>query len=195
MAERAGNRRLALERARKAQKASPAFLPATLQLVALLHTDGKNRAARKAAEQAWQAEPHPDLARLYLQVEGGTDPARRLKAAEALAALAPKARETHLAMARALLDARLWGQARRHLETAGGDPDAAFCRLFAELEQAENGDAALARDWLSGRRKRRASRPGCVATAARRRMNGRRFAAIAAPSRPALDDAAPGHAA
>ena len=150
MAERAGNRRLALERARKAQKTAPAFLPATLQLVALLHADGKNRAARKAAEQAWQAEPHPDLARLYLQVEGGADPTRRLKAAEALAALAPEARETHLAMARALLDARLWGQARNHLATGGGaDPDAAFCRLFAELEQAENGDAALARDWLS----------------------------------------------
>ena len=149
MAERAGNRRLALDRARKAQKTSPAFLPATLQLVALLHADGKTRAARKAAEQAWQAEPHPDLARLYLQIEGDADPARRLKAAEALAALAPKTRETHLAMARALLDARRWGQARRHLETAGGDPDAAFCRLFAELEQAENGDVALARDWLS----------------------------------------------
>ncbi len=150
MAERAGNRRLALERARTAQKTAPAFLPATLQLVALLHADGKNRAARKAAEQAWQAEPHPDLARLYLQVEGGVDPTRRLKAAEALAALAPTARETRLAMARALLDARLWGQARNHLVTGGGDdPDAAFCRLFAELEQAENGDAALARDWLS----------------------------------------------
>ena len=150
MAERAGNRRLALERARKAQKTAPAFLPATLQLVALLHADGKSRAARKAAEQAWQAEPHPDLARLYLEVEGGADPTRRLKAAEALAALAPGARETHLAMARALLDARLWGQARKHLDTGGGtDPDAAFCRLFAELEQAESGDAALARDWLS----------------------------------------------
>lgn len=149
MAERAGNRRLALERARKAQKAAPAFLPATLQLVALLHADGKNRAARKAAEQAWQAEPHPDLARLYLQVEGGADSTRRVKAAEALAALAPKARETHLTMASVLLEARLWGQARKQLETAGGDPDAAFCRLFAELEQAENGDAALARDWLS----------------------------------------------
>ncbi len=149
MAERSGNRRLALERARKAQKTAPTFLPATLQLVALLHADGKNRAARKAAEQAWQAEPHPDLARLYLQVEGGADPTRRLKAAEALAALAPKARETQLTMARALLEAKLWGQARRHLEAAGGDPDAAFCRLFAELEQAENGDAALARDWLS----------------------------------------------
>ena len=149
MAERAGNRRLALERARKAQKASPTFLPATLQLVTLLHADGKNRAARKAAELAWQAETHPDLARLYLQVDGGTDPASRLKAAEALGALAPKARETHLIMARTSLDARLWGQARKHLEAAGGDPDAAFCRLFAELEQAENGDVALARDWLS----------------------------------------------
>ncbi len=150
MAERAGQRRLALDRARKAQKAAPAFLPATLQLVALLHADGKNRAARKAAEQAWQAEPHPDLARLYLQVEGGVDPMDRLKAAEALAALAPEARESHLTMARALLEARLWGQARKHLEEGGGQsPDSAFCRLFAELEQAENGDAALARDWLS----------------------------------------------
>jgi len=150
MAERAGNRRLALERARKAQKTAPAFLPGTLQLVALLHADGKDRAARKAAEDAWQAQPHPDLARLYLQVEGGDDPMPRLKAAEALAALAPDDRETHLMMARALLDAKLWGQARKYLEIGGGDaPDAAFCRLFAELEQAEHGDAAKARDWLS----------------------------------------------
>ena len=150
MAARAGERRLALERARQAQKTAPDFLPATLQLIALLHADGRKRAARKAAEPAWQAAPHPDLARLYLQIEGGDDPARRLKAAEALAALAPEARETRLVMARALLDLRVWGEARRHLEAGGGDaPDAAFCRLFAELEQAEHGDAALARDWLS----------------------------------------------
>lgn len=150
MAERAGNRRLALDRARKAQKTAPDFLPATLQLVALQHADGRDRAARRAAEEAWRKEPHPDLARLYLQVEGGDDPMLRQKAAESLAELAPDARETHLMMARAQLDAKLWGQARKHLEIGGGDdPDTAFCRLFAELEQSENGDAASARDWLS----------------------------------------------
>ena len=148
MAERTGNRRLALERARKALKAEPAFLPGILQLVALLHADGRDRAARKAAENAWQVQPHPDLARLYLQMVGGSDPVSRLKAAETLAALFPDARATRLMMARALLDAKLWGQARKHLEIGGGDtPDAAFCRLFAELEQAEHGDAAGARDW------------------------------------------------
>ncbi len=149
MAERAGNRRTALEHARKALRAKPDFLPATLQLVALLIADDRARQARRAIEEAWAKQPHPDLARLYGQI-AGPDEMKTLKAMETLEKLAPDHRDTHLAMARAALDAKMWGQARRHLVAGGGErPDAAYCRLFAELEQSENSDIAAARDWLA----------------------------------------------
>lgn len=150
MAERSGDKRLAQERARKARAADPDLLPAALQLASLQHADGRDRAARKLIEETYAARPHPDLVRLYLLTGGKSAPLDRLRVVERLAALAPDHRESHLALARANLDADLWGQARRHLTAGGGEtPDAAFCRLYAELEQRESGDAAAARDWLS----------------------------------------------
>lgn len=163
MAERKGNRRQALDHARKAHRMAPDLLPATLQYGALLLADGRRRQARRVVEEGWRTAPHPDLARLYRTIVDGDDAVARLRAMERLAEIAPRARETHLALARAALDAKLWGEARRHLKEggkigadrsdgekpAGGEPDAAFCRLYAELEQAEHGDAGAARDWLS----------------------------------------------
>ncbi|MEQ8697905.1 MAG: heme biosynthesis HemY N-terminal domain-containing protein [Bauldia litoralis] len=149
MAERGGNRRTALEHTRKALRSKPDFLPATLQLAALQIADGRTRQARRTIEDAWDRQPHPDLARLYSQI-AGTDELKSLKAMETLEKLNPDHRDTHLAMARAALDAKMWGQARRHLQAGGREkPDAAYCRLFAELEQSEKGDIAAARDWLA----------------------------------------------
>jgi HemY protein len=52
------------------------------------------------------------------------------------------------------LQARLWGEARRHLAAAGGtenalSPSPRICRLMAELEQAEHNDLPAARMWLA----------------------------------------------
>ncbi len=156
MAERKGNRAQALDHARKAHKLAPELLPAVLQFGALLLADGQRRKARRVVEDGWRAAPHPDLARLYRSIVDGDDAVARLRAMEKLGEIAPEARESQLALARAALDARLWGEARRHLkegidaaEADDREPDAAFCRLQAELEQAEHGDASGARDWLS----------------------------------------------
>ncbi len=57
---------------------------------------------------------------------------------------------------RAALEARLWGEARRHLEAAAGpaglengNPREAVCRLMAELEESERADIEAARAWLA----------------------------------------------
>jgi len=139
MAEKSGDRKLALERARKAHEFAPSLLPATLQLVALLHADEQPRRARRRIEEAWAETPHPDLARLYARIVGGTEPA-------------PGHVESERALARAALDAKLYGQARRHLKMGSAEgtaADAGFCRMYAELEEVEKGDAAAARAWLS----------------------------------------------
>jgi HemY protein len=149
MAERNGDRTLAVERARRALALDEALLPASLQLAALYLAGGEPRRARKTIEAAWRRQPHPDLARLYGLALGETDPVKRYRALAPLEEMAPQHVETRRALARAALEAKLWGEARRHIKAAGERPDAGFCRLMAELEQNEGANTAAARDWLA----------------------------------------------
>jgi HemY protein len=98
----------------------------------------------------------------------------RFKGFETLAAQNPAARESHLALAEAALDAQLWGEARRHLDEAltaaappmskpprlGEPPGTTFdgeglagptprvCLMMARLEEAEHGAGESMREWL-----------------------------------------------
>src|SRR5205814_6662443 len=135
----------------------------------LLLQDHRTGPAAKAIESAWRTIPHPDLAQLYAAIHDGAPPLDRLKSFERLAAQNPDARETHLTVAEAALDAQLWGEARRHLEQAlnaatpppmsksrnliqssstpavvEGDeglvgPTPRLCLMMARLEEAEHG--------------------------------------------------------
>ena len=73
--------------------------------------------------------------------------------APALAAAAPDHPESRLAAATAALHAELWGKARAHLapllaEDTARELRLRAARLMADIEQAENGDSALAIKWL-----------------------------------------------
>lgn len=141
----------ALKFARKAYDVDRGFQPAALELAARLLAEGKTRAVARLIEEAWARTPHPELARLYGQVVPAKDAVRRLQAMEKLKSLRPNHVESHLTLARAALDARLWGEARRHLKdaAAAGSPSARLCRLMAEVEEAEHGNTAAARQWLT----------------------------------------------
>ena len=105
--------------------------------------------ATKVVERAWRAAPHPDLAQLYGKIHKSEAPLTRVTTFERLAAQNPPARESQLALAEAALDARLWGEARRHLNDAlatGATPR--LCRLMARLEEAEHGELGPVREWL-----------------------------------------------
>lgn len=149
MAERNGDRVLAVERAKKALSLDETLLPASLQLAALYLAGNEPRRARKTIEAAWRRQPHPDLARLYALALAEPDAVKRYRALAPLEEAAPAHVETHRALARAAFEAKLWGEARRHIKAAGERPDAAFCRLMAELEQSEGANTAAARDWLA----------------------------------------------
>ena len=124
------------------------MLPATIELAARLVEAGNTRRARRLIEDAWRRQPHPELARLYGLTAPGRDAIARLKRIERLAALAPTHRESRLALARASLAAKLWGEARRHLASLDEPPSAGICRLMAEIEESEGGNAAAVREWL-----------------------------------------------
>ena len=150
--------------------------PAAHHARALLQ-DGRTGPAAKAIEGAWRTIPHPDLAQVYGAIYDGAPPLEKLKSFERLATRNPDARETHLAVAEAALDAQLWGEARRHLEQALSapappviarlpnpapfraipDPDEhtslagptpRLCLMMARLEEAEHGVGPESRKWL-----------------------------------------------
>ena len=74
----------------------------------------------------------------------------RLKRARNLQKLAPNARESRFAIARAALDAREFAAARDALETLALEKASVrTCLLMAELEERESGNMGLVRSWLA----------------------------------------------
>lgn len=149
----AGDGRDALRLAQQAYRADPDHPAAALWLVRCSIDTGKTRAAERVIEEQWARTPHPDLLAAYRQARPVAEPLQWVKQVERLARLAPLHRESMLALAQANLEARLWGEARRHLtaalDAANGQPDSGICRLMAQLEDDESGDQAAVRRWLA----------------------------------------------
>ena len=171
-----GDRRRGRNLAAQAQALTPDLAaPAAHHARALLQ-DRRTGPAAKAIEGAWRTAPHPDLAQLYGAIHDGAPSLARVKCFERLATQNPDARESHLTLAEAALDAQLWGEARRHLDRALTAPVPAFttrpansvpsssappgpaedtslagptprlCLMMARLEEAEHGTGT--RKWL-----------------------------------------------
>jgi HemY protein len=132
-----------------AVKLQPSLVPAVALLARAQIKRGEKRKAQRLLVKSWDRSPHPALVKPFLDLEPNEKPLERVKRLGKLVSSRPSHPESHLAQARAALDAQLWGEARRHLTAAGGeDPTEAVCRLMAELEEAENGDSAKAHAWF-----------------------------------------------
>ena len=149
-AEAGGDVDEALKFARRANTLAPAFLPAVLRTAELLVSAGKTRPATRMIQDAWGRMPHPDLARLYGDMEKANgDSLKRVKRFERLLSFNTDHRESHIALAEAALAAELWGEARNHLEKAAGDdPQARVCRMMADLEDRAGDNPDAVRTWL-----------------------------------------------
>jgi HemY protein len=167
-AQRAGRTREAVQAAADAQALDPGLPPAAAAYAGLLHDQGRTARALKVIETAWARTGHPHLATLYDRLLEAQAPMARLKRFERLIDLRPGDPEGHLAAASVALSAQLWGEARRHLDTAGaagpGPWPRRLCHLMAELEDGQHQDAAAARRWLD-RAQHAASEPLYVCAA------------------------------
>jgi HemY protein len=150
--------------ARKAHRAAPDFVPAALRLASLEHDAGRMRPARRAIDRTWRVSPHPELAAAYGALFGGAKgeseeagALARVQGMRRLLDIRPDHPESHMAMAEAALAAKLWGEARSHLDhvrehydspASAEDPPARLYRLYARSEEEENGDSAAAARWL-----------------------------------------------
>lgn len=171
------NRALALSR--EAVKLAGDLVPARLTLGRALLRQGKARETARLVEQVWDDQPHAALGRLYLEAVGGDSPLDRAQRVQRLVKQNPDHAESHRIAADAALTARLWGEARRHLErlleleqaeagpTAphGGEPTADTCRRMARLEAGEHGAGSSSeRQWLDLAARARANADWICAT-------------------------------
>lgn len=149
-AERRGRGDAALAHAQAAHDLLPGFVPAAARLVRLLAKEGQQRRALKVVARTWRIHPHPELADAAREALDGTDPLSRVRQFEKLMAQAPGHVENHMAVARAAMDAALWGEARSHLNKAlERQPSRRILTLLAELERGEHQDEEAARTWLA----------------------------------------------
>ncbi|HEV8389403.1 MAG TPA: heme biosynthesis HemY N-terminal domain-containing protein [Dongiaceae bacterium] len=133
------------------------FVPARLILCRALLRQGKAKEAARLIEQVWDDAPHAALGRAYLEAVGGDTPLDRAQRVQRLVRQNPEHAESHRIAADAALTARLWGEARKHLERlveleqagAGQGLSADTCRRMARVEAGENGTGSRGeRHWL-----------------------------------------------
>ena len=152
----------ALRLARSAIKRAPDLVPAVALTARLLIRNGGARKAAKIIESAWRQAPHPELAKLYLDLRPGDSHADRLARARILAKLSPRDPESRMALASGAITACDYESAREAmLPMIEGDerPTVRMCLLMAEIEEAEHGETGYAREWLA--RASRAPRDAC----------------------------------
>jgi HemY protein len=148
-AEETGDRTQALRLAREAQRLDPGLVPAAVQLAGLLIAAGKTREAARVVESGWVQSPHPALAQTYAAINAEESPLDRARRFERLGEMNRSTRDARLELAEVAMTARLWGEARRHLEMAMElGATVRTYRMMAELEEQERGDSEAAARWL-----------------------------------------------
>ena len=149
LAEREEHAADALALAREAFGLAPERIAVSRRLAETQLKSGDAKRAMKTLERGWALSPHPDLAELYLKASGENDPLKRVGVVRKLTAQKPDDLESQLVLAQTSLDAGLWGEARRYLQTAGGtNPPVRVCRLMAEVEERAHSDQAKVHEWL-----------------------------------------------
>jgi HemY protein len=146
---RIGDTRTATNFARQALKSDSTLTEAAVCLARLYADAGKKRRADTVLRTAWTQRPAADLARACRELAPTEDTVVLLRRLEKLVSGRPDDVESHLALAQAAFDGKLWGQARKHLlAAAAAQPSAATFRQLAKLEQAEYNNQAAAQAWL-----------------------------------------------
>lgn len=131
----------------EAFKVQPDFVPTLVQLAQSYYHEGNRRKAVKLLEKAWKAEPHPDLARAWMDVMSQDQGKKNLGRMQWFERLLKVRSDTVIAQmegGRIATQDRLWGEARKYFERAEAlSPNALLYQLWASLEEQAGHDATL----------------------------------------------------
>ncbi len=140
----------AREAAIAANKSSPDLIPAAVMAARGYIADGRQKNATRILKRAWEAQPHPDLAAAFAEIEPNESPQERLKRFRQLTVIKPDHRETRLLMAELFLAAEDFPGARRAMGSlVETESDARVLAIMAAIERGEGAPDTVVRGWLA----------------------------------------------
>jgi HemY protein len=138
------------EAAIDANKKSPDLIPAAAMAARALISKGDSKTATRILKKAWAAQPHPDLAAAFAEIDPDETPITRLKRFRALTDQKSDDTETKQLLAELNIAAEDFPAARRALgNLATDDPTQRSLVIMAAIERGEGSDEAVVRGWLS----------------------------------------------
>lgn len=140
----------AREAAIAANKLSPDLIPAAAMAARSYILSGDKKNAARVLKKAWEAQPHPDLAAAFAEIEPEEAAPARLKRFAALTGLHTDHAETRLLLAELNIAAENFPAARRALgDLAESHPTQRTLTIMAAIERGEGADDAVVRGWLT----------------------------------------------
>ena len=138
------------EAAIEANRLSPDLIPAAVLAAKSYVEDGKPKYATRVIKKAWDAQPHPDLAAAFAEIEPNETSAARIKRFGALVKSTPNHSESKMALAELHIAAEDFPAARRALgDLYETDPTARNLTIMAAIERGEGADDAVVKGWLA----------------------------------------------
>ncbi|KUJ78013.1 heme biosynthesis protein HemY [Ruegeria marisrubri] len=138
------------EKAIEANRLSPDLVPAAAMAARAYIAKGKPRYATKILKKAWEAQPHPDLAHAFAEIEPNETPEERVRRFTALTRVHPDHPETRLILAELNIVAEDFPEARRALgNLIENQADARAYTLMAAIERGEGASDAVVQGWLA----------------------------------------------
>lgn len=133
-----------------ANKMSPDLIPAAVLAAEMYMLDDNKRAATAALKKAWGANPHPELAAAFADINPTEDSTARLKRFSSLTRLNVDNTETKLLAAElALADEDFPAARRAARELAETEPTVRSLTIMAAIEKGEGADEKTVRAWLN----------------------------------------------
>lgn len=140
----------AREAAIAANKKSPDLIPAAAMAARSYIAQGNAKYATRVLKKAWEAQPHPDLAAAFAEIEPDETPTARLKRFRTLTSIHPEDDETRMLLAELSLTAEDFPGARRALgDLVTRHPTTRALTIMAAVERGEGADDAVVRGWLA----------------------------------------------
>jgi HemY protein len=144
-----GDSAAALSHAGNAVDSAPEFVPALIEQVRAEMAAGKPKRATRLVEDNWARVAHPDLAEAFISLVPDETPHATYRRVTELARKAPDHVESKLMVAAAGLASEHYNEARLQLETLSeSELSPRACRLWATLEEHDQGDVKATRIWL-----------------------------------------------
>lgn len=114
-----------------------------------LMANQKNSQAQKVIEESWPKSPSDDLSSLYLEVVETHSEIEKFKTIQRLVSFAGKSEVSYITVAKAAIQAKLWGIAHEHLNQLieSGNRNPQVYELMAQLEMAEHQNISAANSW------------------------------------------------